>query len=403
MTNEPVGGQRPPRLRVNPARATLLLGLPLLAGLAGLTYGATSQPTASTPPMAPVSGPDQAGADAVPDEAAAPAADTVITMSATGDVIMGSVPNMMPANDGYGFFDRVAEPLQSDLVMGNLEEALTEDTGTSKCGVNGNGCFQFRLPQSYAGRLQDAGFDVMNVANNHTHDFGAAGYENTKKALAEHDIDHTGDPDEITLREVNGVTVGIVGFAPYSMFNMVSDIPHGQALVRMADRFADVVVVQAQMGAEGSDQVNTPYGSEIFYGEDRGDVRAFSRAMVDAGADVIIGHSPHVLRGMEFYQGRLIAYSLGNFAGGGNTLSNTGPLGLGGILKVSLKGDGSWAGGEFVSTFMDATGVPTVDDSQQSVQLLASLNETDFPGTGVSYGPAGEILVPAQTPPAETG
>lgn len=401
MTNEPVSGMQPPGLRINTPRAVLLIGFSLLAGVAGFAYSANSAPTSSGAAQAPLSGPDEAASTAMPSEdadaAEAAIADTVITLSATGDVIMGSVPDMMPANDGYGFFDRVAAPLQSDLVMGNLEEALTEDTGTSKCGENGGGCFQFRLPPTYAVHLKDAGFEVMNVANNHTHDFGAAGYENTKQALESQGIGHTGDRDEITIRDVNGVKVAIIGFAPYSMFNMVSDIPHGEELVRRAAGQADVVVVQAQMGAEGSDQVNTPYGSEIFYGEDRGDVRAFSRAMVDAGADVIIGHSPHVLRGMEFYNGRLIAYSLGNFAGGGNTLSNTGPLGLGGILKVSLKGDGSWAGGQFVSTFMDDTGVPTVDEYQQSVQLLTNLNATDFPGTGVGYGPAGEILVPGTT------
>lgn len=399
MTSEPGGPSPRPEVRLRTARIAVVLGLPLLAGVAGFTVSAFATP-ADTAGVTPLAGPAQSTAAST---AAPLAPDTVITMSATGDVIMGSVPDMMPANDGHGFFDSVAAPLQSDLVMGNLEEALTEDTGTSKCGVNGDGCFQFRLPPAYAGRLKDAGFDVMNLANNHTHDFGPLGYENTKVALAAQGIDYTGDHDQVTIREVNGVTVGIIGFSPYAMHNQVSDIAHGAALVRMADRFVDVVVVQAQMGAEGPDQVNTPYGPEIFYDENRGDVRAFSHAMIDAGADVIIGHSPHVLRGMEFYQGRLIAYSLGNFAGGGKTLSNNGPLGLGGILRVSVKADGSWAGGQFVSTFMDATGVPTVDDYQQSQQLLAELNSADFPGTGVSYGPDGEIIAPDQPQAAEAG
>ncbi|MGC8000722.1 hypothetical protein, partial [Salmonella enterica] len=67
-------------------------------------------------------------------------------MSATGDVIMGSEPNMLPANGGAGFFDSVAGELQSDLVMGNLEQTLTPDTGVSKCGGDTSACFAFRLP-----------------------------------------------------------------------------------------------------------------------------------------------------------------------------------------------------------------------------------------------------------------
>ena len=373
-------------------------GLPLLAGIVGVTLGLGSSPSSDLPlePVAAV-GEHSASHQPAPEQVGQ---GEPITLSATGDIVLGAVPSMLPAYGGVGFFDRVTASLDSDLVMGNLEQALTEDTGVSKCGAVSDACFQFRLPPSYANTLAAGGFDLLTLANNHTGDFGAPGFENTQASLAAVGIDHTGDRNQITLTEVNGVTVATIGFSPYPMHNQVTEIQRGQAVIRMAERVADVIVVQAQMGAEGVEEVNTPYGNEVYYGEDRGDVRAFSHAMIDAGADLIVGHSPHVLRGMEFYRGRLIAYSLGNFAGGGGTLLADGPLGLGGILRVSLQPDGTFAGGQFVSTSMDALGIPTPDEGQNSLALLRSLNATDFPESGVQYDDVGGIA--AQSPQVAT-
>ncbi len=100
-----------------------------------------------------------------------------------------------------------------------------------------------------------------------------------------------------------------------------------------------------QGGAEGSDETHVKPGHEIFLGEDRGDLIEFSHAVIDAGADVVFGHGPHIMRGMEFYKGRLIAYSLGNFCGY-RVLSTAGFLGVGGVLKVTLTKDGTWVGGD---------------------------------------------------------
>lgn len=136
-------------------------------------------------------------------------------------------------------------------------------------------------------------------------------------------------------------------------------------------------------------------GTEMFLGENRGDPVKFSHAMIDAGADLIVGHGPHVLRGMEFYKGRLIAYSLGNFAGGGNSLSNDGRLGWGGVLKVSLKPDGSWAGGSFASTYMNSAGKPTMDQDDRGLGLVTELSRADFPKVGARLDGQGKISPPA--------
>ncbi|MEV4491700.1 CapA family protein [Micromonospora coxensis] len=329
------------------------------------------------------------------DSAAQPGtADQSISLSATGDIIMGNAPSRLPANGGKGFFDEISDALDADLVMGNLEEPLTEDTGSGKCGANSTACYQFRAPSSYAAHLKDAGFELLNQANNHGYDYGPQGYENTQKALEAQGLKHTGAPDQITVVDVKGVKVAVAGFSSYPWSNSLTDIDAATAVVEKAATMADIVVVQVHMGAEGADKTRVKPGTELFYGENRGDPIKFSHAVIEAGADLVVGHGPHVLRGMEFHQGRLIAYSLGNFAGGGRSLNPSGRLGWGGVLKVSLKPDGSFAGGSFTSTRMNSVGKPTMDSADQGLGLIKQLSRSDFPRTGARFDAAGKISAP---------
>ncbi|MGB2569325.1 CapA family protein [Micromonospora citrea] len=320
--------------------------------------------------------------------------DEAISLSATGDIIMGNAPSRLPANGGKGFFDEISDALDADLVMGNLEEPLTEDTGSGKCGANSTACYQFRAPSSYAAHLKDAGFELLNQANNHGYDYGPQGYENTRKALEAQGLKHTGAPDQITVVEVKGVKVAVAGFSSYPWSNSLTDIDAATAVVEKAATMADIVVVQVHMGAEGADKTRVRPGTELFYGENRGDPVKFSHAVIEAGADLVVGHGPHVLRGMEFHQGRLIAYSLGNFAGGGRSLNPSGRLGWGGVLKVSLKPDGSFAGGSFTSTRMNSVGKPTMDSADQGLGLIKQLSRSDFPRTGARFDADGKISAP---------
>jgi poly-gamma-glutamate capsule biosynthesis protein CapA/YwtB (metallophosphatase superfamily) len=316
-----------------------------------------------------------------------------ISLSATGDIIMGDAPNRLPANDGKGFFDSVTEALKSDLVMGNLEQPLTGDTGTSKCGTPKRpNCFAFRSPPAYAGHLKEAGFQLLNTANNHSKDYGPQGYRNTVDALEAAGLDHTGAADQITVVEVKGVKVAVIGFSPYAGANNLNDLDAATAVVSAASKKADLVVVQVHMGAEGSDKTHVKPGNELYFGENRGDPIKFSHTVIDAGADLVVGHGPHVLRGMEFYQGKLIAYSLGNFAGGGRTLSRNGVLKYAGVLHVSLTREGDYVDGEFVSTYLDDAGVPTRDKTnERGRKMVAELSEADFDGTAAVIGADGSI------------
>src|SRR4029450_13189363 len=115
-------------------------------------------------------------------------------------------------------------------VMGNLEQPLTGDTGTSKCGSPPRAnCFAFRSPTSYAAHLQDAGFQLLNTANNHSKDYGAQGYRNTVEALEGAGLAHTGAEDQITVVEVNGVKVAVLGFSPYEGANDLNDLDHAKS------------------------------------------------------------------------------------------------------------------------------------------------------------------------------
>jgi hypothetical protein len=351
-------------------------------------FGAGPNSSASAP--APSGGASSGGASS----AAGPAAQ--LTMSAVGDTIMSAAPNYLPPDNGQGFFDNVAGALHSDLQMANLEQPLTDDTGVDKCSAASlakKTCFQFRSPPTYAGILKQAGFSLVNLANNHALDFGQQGHQNTEEALTKAGVAFTGPPGMITVVDVKGIKVAVLGFAPYPWANSLTDIPAGQALVREAKKEADLVVIQVHMGGEGPDKTHVKPGTEMYLGENRGDPIAFSHGMIDAGADLVIGHSPHVMRAMEFYKGHLIAYSMGNFAGY-HALSSTGVLGTSGILRVTLRSDGTFVAGTLVSTRMVAPGLPRMDPGKAAITLVGGLSRSDFPKSGARIAADGTITAP---------
>ena len=299
----------------------------------------------------------------------------VVAIVATGDIVMGSTPNL-PSDGGRSFFSDVETDLAGDVVLGNLEGTLSTGGG-SKCGKGSTNCFAFQTPPSYARWLQQAGFTVMNLANNHAYDFGAAGLRQTTDALAGVGLEWTGRPGQITVQKVAGIRVALVGFAPYPWAQSLTDIAAAKKLVRKAARSADVVVVTMHAGAEGSDRQHVKRGTELFLGENRGDSMRFAHAVVDAGADLVVGSGPHVLRGMEWYKGRLIAYSLGNFAGY-KVFSLGGPLSTSGILRVTLRGDGKFEAGRLVPTHLVGAGLPAIDPAEAAHGAVRTLSRQDF-------------------------
>jgi hypothetical protein len=170
----------------------------------------------------------------------------------------------------------------------------------------------------------------------------------------------------------------------------VHDHDAAAELVREAQSGADLVVVNMHVGGEGADHQHVKPGTEFFLGENRGDPIGFAHAVIDAGADLVVGHSPHVLRGMEFYRGRLIAYSMGNFAGY-RVLSTAYPLGVGGVLRATLAKDGSWVAGKLIGTQMIGGGLPALDPPGRALKLVRELSAADLPATAVKVGEDGAL------------
>jgi hypothetical protein len=202
-------------------------------------------------------------------------------------------------------------------------------------------------------------------------------------------------PGQITVLDVKGLKVAVLGFAPYSWTESVIDVSGAKELVRKADEVADLVLVNMHAGAEGSDKQHVRPGTEYFLGENRGDPIRFAHAVVEAGADLVVGHSPHVLRGMEWYKGRLIAYSMGNFAGYA-VFSLGGPLGIGGVLQVKLRADGAWAGGSLVATSLVGEGLPALDPAERAHGLVRELSKDDFGKRGILVSTTGRLRPPGR-------
>ncbi|MBW8871092.1 MAG: CapA family protein [Leifsonia sp.] len=314
-----------------------------------------------------------------------------ISVGATGDLLIHDVGHGVQKDDGAGYFDAVRPWFAQDLVTGNLEQVISEDTGYDKCGSDSD-CLAFRSEPSTARYF--AGFDLLNMANNHTGDFGDDGYANTRANLAANGIRAVGRRDEIVCTRIGGTTVAMVGFAPYRGTNPVTDLRHVRRVVAAAAASADVVVVQAHMGAEGPDASVVAPGTERMYGENRGDVLAFSHAAVDAGADIVLGHGPHTLRGAEFYRGRLIAYSLGNFGGGG-VFGAEPETRYGVYLDVTLDSHGRFVSGRMRSVhFEHSTGVPQPDPQNRAAQLVDDFSRRDLPKTAPTIAADGTIAPP---------
>jgi poly-gamma-glutamate capsule biosynthesis protein CapA/YwtB (metallophosphatase superfamily) len=329
--------------------------------------------------------PARAAAPTLPKPAPQPG---TVTVAAVGDVLMGTKPKL-PQDGGASLFEEVAFELSADVVFGNLEGTLSTGPG-SRCGEASTSCRAYQTPPSYARRLREAGFTVVSLANDHSYDFGRGGLAQTARALDSEGLLYTGRPGEIALQRVGTMTVATVGFAPYEWAQSLSDLDAARELVREAERRADVVIASMHAGAEGQFSTRVPRKVEYFLGENRGNARAFAHAVVDAGADLVVGHGPRVLRGMEWYRGRLIAYSLGSFARYGQS-DLEGPLAVSGVLRVTLRRDGRFETGILVPLRLEVDGTPALDPGEQAHGAVRALSQADFGNRGVRVSRSGAL------------
>ena len=357
------------------------------AGVLWLLAGCTTQP-----PPAPATPPPP---EPAPAEPVVPApTHPGLTLAAVGDIMMGTdfPENILPDDDGVGFLAAVTPLLSApDVTFGNLEGVLMDGGEPVKQCKNPKICFLFRTPARYATYLQRAGFDVMSLANNHARDFGEEGRSASMAALDSVGILHSGREGTTASFIANGRRVALVAFAPNVGANSLNDPQIGLPLVADLAAKHDIVIVSFHGGAEGNGAEVLPFAREIFAGEDRGNVVEFARAMIDAGADIVLGHGPHVVRPMELYHDRLIAYSLGNFATYYG-ISVEGIRGIAPILLVTLDDDGRFVSGRVEATTQIRPAGPSIDPARGVVALLRTLTETSFPDGALAISEDGAIV-----------
>ena len=301
--------------------------------------------------------------------------------------MLGYAGTLAPNPGSY--FDGVRSQITGDIRFANLEGALTDRT-SGKCAVLTSSCYEFRAPPSWARYFRHAGFTIVSNANNHAFDFWQGGLDDTVAALDRAGLAHTGRTREITYIKTHGLTVAFIGVASYPNTGPLNDYPAARAMIERAGRHANIVVVAMHAGAEGTAALHLTGQDEIYGGENRGNPEAFARMAVDAGADLVIGYSPHVLRAMEVYHHRLIAYSLGNFAGYHN-FTLEGVLGVSGILHVKLAANGRFLRGRFVSTVLAGPGQPELDSGNQGAALIEQLSREDLGARGAHLSGSGVI------------
>ena len=364
---------------------------------------ANGTPTVSTPPTPPLPAPTSTGPGFVFPQLN----DREIVVTAVGDVMLGTTfpdetGGLLPPNGGADLLQEVTPILRrGNIVFGNLEGPLVDGVGMSlKCRGKAPGhCYAFRVPTRYGALLKAAGFTVMGLANNHAMDFGQEGRDSSRQTLEAQGIAHTGEIGDIAHLTVKGEKVAVIAFATYPGAYNLLDLDDALAAIRQAKTDSDLVIVAFHGGGEGATHQHVLEGDEMFLGEDRGDLRRFTHAAIDAGAGLVLGSGPHVVRGMEIYQGKLIAYSLGNFATYGPfNLSAENGISL--ILEAHLASDGSFLGGQVYPVKQEKPGGPKLDPAMTIVPILRNLSMEDFTRNAVIVGPRGELLPPGVEAPA---
>lgn len=311
-----------------------------------------------------------------------------------GDIMMGTnyPENKLPSQNGSLLLKDVQAILKdADLTFGNLEGTLLNDGGTPKTCRDPKVCYAFRTPVTYVQNLVNAGFDMMSLANNHAGDMGELGRKSSMKTLQDAGILHAGQLNQKTsVFQKDGIKYGLVAFAPNSNCVPLNDLEGAKALVKQLATEVDIVIVSFHGGAEGAQYQHVPRSTELFHGENRGDVYKFSHALIDAGADVIFGHGPHVTRAIEVYKKRIIAYSLGNFCTY-RGISVSGINGLAPILKVYTNKNGEFLKGHITPTYQTYGEGVQIDTEKRVTKIIQNLSKKDFPESPVQIAENGLI------------
>ena len=315
-----------------------------------------------------------------------------VRIIATGDIMLGTrIPDesYLPIIEGNELFGTgVKEILGSgDIIFGNLEGSI--------CGIGGiakKKKYVFAMPDQTAEWLSGAGFNLLSVANNHAGDMGEEGCLNTCLLLEKHNINFAGYLENpSTTFEKNGIRFGFIATSPNSGVVYLHNLEWLKSEVRKLALQCDIVIVSMHIGAEGKDHQHITRKIENFMGENRGNPYKFARDMIDAGADLVLGHGPHVTRAIDLYKNKFIAYSLGNFC----TVSRinlNGVNGIAPILALTLDMNGDFQFGQIYSTKQIPREGVRMDNENQALQKIIELTKEDIPESPLIITDDGMII-----------
>ncbi len=319
-----------------------------------------------------------------------------ISIIGVGDIMLGSTfpgPGILPPHDNpLLLLGDLADTLASaDITFGNLEGSFLDHGEPAKKCRDTTICYLFRMPERYSNALAVSGFDMLSIANNHFGDFGYPARTRTMKLLDSLDIKYAGLTEKpYSIFEKDSLIYGFVAFAPNAGTLNINKVAEAESLVRFLNDTCDIVVVSFHGGAEGADFQRVPKKEEIHYGESRGDVYNFSHRMIDAGADVVFGHGPHVTRAVEVYNERFIAYSLGNFCTFGR-FNITGPNGIAPLIKLIVDEKGKFLSGVVIPVFQTRPEGVRIDPGKRVIGKLRELTALDFPDSLIIISDEGII------------
>lgn len=310
--------------------------------------------------------------------AEAPTSVFVDPIQTDDTITIGWVGDMVPSQDeayNMGAFSRVQSVLQTpDLMIGNLEGTFATTDRIDKCVfLLSDRCHAFRGDPSFAESLKENGFDFVSLVNNHSYDFLEAGLADTEAVLDQAGIPYISPTKPTASITVKGKKVGILGLSSTEPASTITDYDFIATQVSKLKQSNDIVVVIFHGGAEGSDKTIVPGITEYMGSENRGDVQAVARTAIEAGADLVLGSGPHVLRKIEVYRGAPIAYSLGNFVGGRRLIMG-GNLSISGIFTATLQ-TGAPTTYNFHSVILGTDGIPALDPLDQGKQLIQYLSK----------------------------
>lgn len=324
-----------------------------------------------------------------------PADSLRITLAMTGDIMMGTTyptPKLPPKN-GQMMFSEVKELLcGADVALGNLEGTFSEGLESRK--NPGPYSYSFSMPRSYGHLLVDAGYDYLSVANNHTWDFKDPGVLRTEVVLDSLGLLYSGAAGrrESVVIERKGVKIGICAFCHEKYTLNLVDSAEVRRVINDLKPKCDIMVVSIHGGAEGRDKMRLPYEAEYFQGDNRGYLRNTAHMLIDMGVDVVFGHGPHVVRCMEMYRGRLIAYSLGNFCTPVG-ISVSGVTGYAPLLELTVDREGNFVSGK-IHSFLQQPGFgPRKDDKHTAARQIRQLSLEDVPHSEAVISEDGTIRI----------